>query len=831
MFPSTFRRRLAGAVAAAGALAAAAFQLPAADASFPHIVKSLAEFYGTSLPEKAYLHLDRPFYAAGETVWFKAYLAEADSHRPDTLSKVLYVDLLSARGGLVAKRTLRLRGGLAPGDLALPDTLPAGTYQLRAYTSWMRNAGAAFFFARPLVVTTTAGAPAADAGAPGPKIDVQFFPEGGNLVDGLASEVGFRAVDGRGRGVAVQGTVRDGQGRPVASFGSRHLGMGAFHFAPAPGQRYRAVVALPGGGQAEYPLPASQPTGYAIGVSETADDFVVVIRRRLAAGEDAGGPALLLAQVRGHVAYAAQAPVGGAAPVVAKLPKAKFAPGLAHITLFDAQGTAQCERLVLVPNPPGVRLVLTPDRPAYAPRTAVRLRLAATDAAGQPVAGEFSVAVAAGPAGPEGPSIVSHLLLTSDLAGPVEDPGYYFREPQTADTRQALNNLLLTQGWRRFVWKELLAGQRPGREFALEQGLGVRGQLLAATGQPAAARAVDYLQTNPTRQAQTQTDASGHFQFRGLGGLDTAHVLLRAPVAKGERPYTLRLLAPPPAGAPLPTAPLAAQLPPGALADYARRAQQQRALALRAPIAAGQPVALDAVRVRGQRAPADGAARPYSNRNAVVLRVGDLARNAESRTLIQYLQGRVAGVAVSGQSINIRQSATLQDQSTGGFGLVQPLFLIDGAIVPADFFASYPLRDVETIDVLNQSAAAMFGSQAYGGVIAAYTRQAAPPLDADPQVQFAAARAGVLSAQVPGYYRAREFYAPRYEAPSAQPDPRYTTLYWAPAVRTDASGQAQLSFFTADASGPFQIVAEGLSAQGTPMRGSAVLVVQGAPGK
>ncbi|OGX90900.1 MG2 domain-containing protein [Hymenobacter coccineus] len=169
MLLSTFRHRLGAAAAAVCALAAAAFQLPAADAPFPRIVKSLVEFYGTSLPEKAYLHLDRPFYAAGETVWFKAYVAEADSHRPDTLSKVLYVDLISARGGLVAQRTLRLRGGLAPGDLALPDTLPAGTYQLRAYTSWMRNAGAAFFFARPLVVTSAAGAPAAAVGPPEPK--------------------------------------------------------------------------------------------------------------------------------------------------------------------------------------------------------------------------------------------------------------------------------------------------------------------------------------------------------------------------------------------------------------------------------------------------------------------------------------------------------------------------------------------------------------------------------------------------------------------------------------------------------------------------------------
>ena len=85
--------------------------------------------------------------------------------------------------------------------------------------------------------------------------------------------------------------------------------------------------------------------------------------------------------------------------------------------------------------------------------------------------------------------------------------------------------------------------------------------------------------------------------------------------------------------------------------------------------------------------------------------------------------------------------------------------------------------------------------------------------------------------KVPGYYQAREFYAPRYEATSALPDPRYTTLYWLPEVQTDATGQAQLTFFTSDAGGTFQAVAEGLSLQGTPLRGSATLLVKAQPAK
>jgi hypothetical protein len=809
-----------------------AFRLPAEDGLFQRIVKSLVAFYGTSLPEKAYLHLDRPFYATGETVWFKAYVVEADSHRPDTLSKVLYVELLSPQQRLVAQRTSRLKGGLAYGDIVLPDTLPTGTYQLRAYTSWMRNADAAFFFSRPLAIVSATRPKAAAVSSS--RVDVSFFPEGGTLVDGLESEVGFKAVDARGHGVAVQGTVVDARNQVLASFSSRHLGMGSFRLTPEPSQQYRAIVTLPSGTKTTISLPSSQPAGYVLHASETASDFLVTIRRRQSPDAPTG-PALLLAQVRGKVVYAAQVPISNAAPVLAKLPKAKFQPGLAHITLFDEQGVAQCERLVFTPNPPGVRLALVPDKPAYVAREAVHLRLAATDAAGQPVAGHFSVAVTAQALGQaDGPTIVSHLLLSSDLAGAIEDPGYYVREPATPETQQALNDLLLTQGWRRFVWKELLAGQLPERRFALEQGLGVNGQVFTAANEPAAARQVTYLQTNPRREAQFKTDATGHFSFHGLDGLDTTLVMLRAQPAKGEKELAIRLLAPPPGEVQPPDALLLATSSNSAtLADYAGRSQQQRALAGRQQSTTKNSILLDKVNVRGQRvaAPADGATRTYSSSNAAVIQVASQIQQGDTRNMFQYLQGRVAGVAVSGNHISIRQAASIQNQSTGGFKPVEPLYLIDGTPVSAEIFATYPLTEVQTIDIMNQNAGAIFGMQAYGGVIAAYSRQGGTTAGVASPEELAAARPGMHAVKVPGYYRAREFYAPRYEAASALPDPRYTTLYWVPEVQTDATGQAQLSFFTSDAGGTFQVIAEGLSTLGTPLHGSATLVVKAQPAK
>jgi hypothetical protein len=186
----------------------AAFRLPADDNPVRVLAERVAVFYANAKPEKVYLHLDRPVYGTGETIWFNAYLVDALRHRPDSLSKVLYVDLLSPQRQVVARRTLRVEpGGLANGDIELDDTLRAGTYLLRAYTSWMRNQGPSFFYQRQLQVWPAAPKDT-DASGTAPlsssrsttaqkvltnKVDVQFFPEGGTMVAGLPSVVGFKA--------------------------------------------------------------------------------------------------------------------------------------------------------------------------------------------------------------------------------------------------------------------------------------------------------------------------------------------------------------------------------------------------------------------------------------------------------------------------------------------------------------------------------------------------------------------------------------------------------------------------------------------------------------
>lgn len=809
---------------------AAAFRAPADDEVVRRLVLSLQQFYAGALPEKVYLHLDKPWYTAGETIWLKAYVVDAARHRPDTLSKVLHVELLNGRNQRVARRNLRLEAGLAPGDVALPDSLSPGTYTLRAYTGWMRNAGPAFFYTRQVAIWPAAPAAASDArpaaararaatarqvaqGVATPP-DVQFFPEGGNLVAGLENTVAFKVTDFAAHGLDVTGQVLDARNQPVASFGSSHLGMGSFTFTPALGQRYHAVLA-PAAVPVTVPLPEVQARGYTLHIVTLTNDFLVAIRQQ----GGSGGPVLLLGQVRGTAAYVGQGQVSGTETFTARIPRSRFPAGIVHFTLFSGQGVPLAERLAFAQPTAGLRVTLTPDRASYGTRQPVRVRVAVADAAGQPVAANLSLAVTdAGTADAAAETIATHLLLTSDLAGYVEAPGYYFQNP-TPETAQHLDALLLTQGWRRFAWKDILSKPVPDHEFGIERSVGVLGQITQRNGKPVPGGKLIFLQTAPTKLFMTATaNQEGQFLFNGLGGCDTVRVTLQARTGKDGRNAELHL----DPGPPLPRRPLA-PLPmqaPTTLAEALARSQQQRAAERKFRLDTTKTILLGGITVKGARPVVNDPRRLYAATSATVLKMSDYPVNG-STTVLQMLQGRVPGVSVTGMGDN---SDVLIRGVTSFAGSSSPLFLLDGVPVDVTALAYFPASDAESIEILKGGQAAIYGSRGSNGVVAVYSRRGSPTYK--PSMDPAP---GVAVLRLPGYYCGREFYVPRYDSPKTNrdfPDPRRATLYWNPSVHTDATGQAEIRFFTSDARGAFQLCTEGLSQTGQPAQGQSSLRVE-----
>ncbi|SMB95491.1 TonB-dependent receptor plug [Hymenobacter roseosalivarius DSM 11622] len=365
------------------------------------------------------------------------------------------------------------------------------------------------------------------------------------------------------------------------------------------------------------------------------------------------------------------------------------------------------------------------------------------------------------------------------------------------------------------MWKEILTDKMPPRPFALEQTLSVGGQVVRSNEKAAGVSQLTIFQTGATGgMAIASTDADGSFVVGGFPGKDTARVVVQARKEKGGSNLLIKLHPRWPEVTAL-SWPLPAE-PQPAVTAYLQQSQKQQKAECQYRADTTKTIMLKGVTVAGRKPmPRPDARRIYSQADAV-LRPDDIPASSSFFSVLQLLQGRIAGVQVSGSAPNyqvqIRGASSISGSSA-------PLFVLDGIPVDIDAINTIPVIDVETVEVLKGPSAAIYGSRGGNGVIAIFTKRGSANYD-----YSKTPAPGIATAVLPAYYQAREFYAPRYEtaARPAQPRPDYrsTTLYWAPTLRTDATGQAQVSFYCSDDASTFQVTVEGLSDAGTPGAGT-----------
>ena len=804
----------------------------------PFIDRLLERFraYNRQRPvEKVYLHTDRDAYLTGETIWMKGYLVNGGDHEADTLSRVLYVELVNPAAGVpVARRVslraqLRATNGYAPGQLTLPDSLPAGTYLLRAYTNFMRNEPEAYFFAKTLTILRPDGILPEAASRPSSPPDVQFLPEGGQMVAGLENRVAFKAVAaGSGRSVAVDGFVLDSRKDTVAGFASTHQGMGFFSMKPEAGQTYTAFVRLGNDILAPYPIPNALPQGAIMQVDNlTNKDFIRIYVRHNKSAPDAAATLTLLAQTRGQIIQVAKIPLARQTALV-QLARAQFPEGIAQLTLFDETEKPVCERLVFIDRNERIRVNLTPAKPAYANRERVDLTVTTTAPDGKPIPANLSLAAVDAQLVPDldtnGTSIVSYLLLSSDLTGTIEQPGYYF-DPAHADRLEKLDLLLMTQGWRRFAWADVLTGNIPPTKFPVEQGLSLTGRVLRSNqkdiGGPVKLTFVLSRRDSTRDFMAGETDAQGNFAAYDLDFTDTTTVLIQGTKGRANRDLVItldQLLTPTVTLTRVPYNPLLFRR--DELDEFLKRAAENQAIERQ--IRRNREVLLQTVTVRAKRSQERDTRVLYSSPDATVK--FDPMNTAGRLTILDVIQGRIAGVQVTGSGFN----ASVQIRGAANFrGAIEPLFLVDGMPMDKQGAFAISVQDVDRVDVLKGASAAIYGSRAGGGVISILTKRGSPNYDLVKE-----AAPGTLLTKLPGYAPVREFYSPRYDAksgaagpPNNQPDYR-TTLFWTPMIQTNADGKATVSFFTSDAKTTVRFRAEGLTTNGMPGVGEGTIRVE-----
>ena len=486
--------------------------------------------------EKVYLHLNKPAYAIYDTIWYKAYTVIGQHHQLSGLSKVLHVELINPHDSVIIRQTLPLISGVAWGNIALSRKFKQGDYRIRAYTNWIRNAGPDYFYDQKIRVGGTFPVLNAAKKPAQFKPDIRFFPEGGELVNGVRSKVAVKAVNSKGFGQDITGTILDNEGNEVVGFATQHLGMGAFAFTPQAGKTYKASIATADGPAITIELPKAQEEGYTLAINNSAADSVYVTiavnDKMLQAMQNSRF--YLIAQSTGKVYYTSEGKLGHLV-FASTIAKSRFPSGVVQFTLFDQNMGPVAERIAFIQSADTLKMGLSSVDSVYTVRQKVKISLDAKNGAGQPITGLFSASVInesrLGIDETDESTIMNNLLLTSDLKGYIEKPNYYFIKPN-GQTEADLDILMLAQGYRRFEWKKIMDNSPAPVTFQPERSLELSGVIKTPSGKPVPNGKVLLMSTKANLLRDTTTDANGNFKFTGLYLSDTAKIVIQARKAR-----------------------------------------------------------------------------------------------------------------------------------------------------------------------------------------------------------------------------------------------------------------------------------------------------------
>jgi TonB-dependent SusC/RagA subfamily outer membrane receptor len=809
-----------------------AFKFTQAGENLTERIIVLLDKYRTNTPqEKVYLHFDKPYYMAGETMWFKGYLFDGIGHEIDTLSRTLYVDLIDETlGKTIASRMLRCSGS-TNGDITLPDSLAEGVYQIRAYTNYMRNFSEEYFFHQEFKVWQGAvknRLTDANAQKMVDATDVQFFPEGGNSVIGLNSRIGFKALNKIGKGVDIQGVIIDNFKDTVTVFTSEHLGMGFFTYKPEAKKTYYAIINQHEGKPLQLALPKANEHGFTMAVDNLSNKEIikVFVANNSPKSESKSSEIVVVVHQRGQLCFTGKSSDSQKSFAIT-IPKYNIPnDGIVQVTLLNTNGEPLCERIIFNNRNEQISLKITPDKSIYKTREKVTLSLEATDIDGKPVEGNFSVAVTDANqviSEPYQGNLLTYLLLSSDasslsgadyysaLRGNIEQPAYYF-EKENLNANYHLDILMMTQGWRRFNWQGLMADKLPAINYLAETGLEVTGKAVKSNGKIADNLALTLMIKHENQKPQILTaitDSEGKYGFYGLDFFDSTKVYVQGIKKNGNRDLDIAIdpLKPSPKIkiVKIPYNPLEVDIKD--FADFLKKAYE--AIELEKILKLHKNQMLESVSVNAKRLDKQQDTRVlYSPPSSSLVIDNQLCSSYFN--IFQLMMGRFAGVTVTPGSspntynITIRGISSLVSSN-------EPLYLLDGMPVNNIAISIIPPCDLEKIDVLKGAEAGIYGMRGSNGVISFLTKQGNVNHEFSKDIPE-----GMTVQKRWGYYPAREFYAPKYDVTNPdhiRPDFR-STLHWQPNVKTDANGKATITYWNTDAKSNIRIIAEGVSKQG-----------------
>ena len=857
------------------------------------VVERLQKYLGVYPLEKLHLHFDKPYYAVGDTLWFKTYLQHNQIEY--TPSKIAYVDVINGRDSLVQTLRIPLNKGTGEGFFVLdPQVIKQDNYRFRAYTKWMMNFSMDDFYNKVVPVgdainkklgteitftpdgnktkatiqfrdgkgallgrkkinwETIDGWDAFDKGkgetddmgrvtitfsskdkellkkgrlvvkidAETTQVgdfplrnaiddfDVQFFPEGGELLANTSKKVAFKATGANGKSIRVKGKIIDSKKKVVTEFNDLGLGMGSFELLPVSGEQYKAVVSLPSGSERTFDLPMVKSEGINLvaGVKNADNMTVHLVTNEAYFNKIQGQPYYLFGQLNGHLIYGAQVTVKSPS-VSINVPIKDLPNGIIQFTLVSPQGKALSERLVFNSAAENLVIQVKSDKSNYAQKEKVKLDLLNNSAL--KAKSSLSVAVIDETKVPfddhEENTILSNLLLTSDLKGYIEKPNYYF-DPSIENRDQALDALLMTQGFRRFSYDNLIEEKYPKVNFLPEQGINLSGTLRLNTGKPYPNGGL--LLSIPARATRKDvyTDNNGRFVFENLNFPDSVKVTINARSNDNYRNLVINM-------------------------DQSF----YPAVDLNNPYKANEILNIDK-----QMTEYLNNSKNEFRTSYLIDEVSVTASRKENRTSKEFsaLSGlsmadhRIEGDRFNGcnaltMCLNTLLTGVTYDANTLKYYLTRSYnqgsrvpvqFFLNGMPIDENSLNSIVPSEIEAIEVfLKDDLGTVSRLYQNNGVVSIITKKDKPkgPRMSLAQIESMLPKSNVIDLYPLGYIKERKFYMPKYDTDlsKAKNDHR-TTIYWNPDVQWDENGNSVLEYFNGDGNGKYKVVVEGMDENG-----------------
>lgn len=848
--------------------------------------------------EKVYAHFDKPYYAVGDTAWFKVYLTTIQNI-PSPLSKIVYLDVITSRDSLVETLKLPVHNSVATGSISISHlNFEQGNYRVRAYTRWMLNFSQAYFFSHNLTVgnainkelithidltnSTTEKNIRVNAGitfkneenkplrnkkvswevvadydrvsrgrgvtddngflaldfnssrnvplnegkltttlevekneyltadfpltSVNSENDVQFFPEGGDLVAGLPSKVAFKAIRSNGLGIEMKGDLVDSEGAVITSFNTEHLGMGKLIFTPLINKIYFANITFSDGTQGTFQLPTVKAEGVNLAV-DNSDPLNLKfninaneahLKRNLNKGF------YIIGRNGGVIYYAAQSVMRNQVHT-ATVPKSNFPSGIVELSILASDGKVLSERLAFVLQSDTLNINVETDQSAYKSRQHVKTKLNVTSF-GLPIAGNFSVSVIDESKVPVDENtettILSSLLLTSDIEGYIEQPNYYFSE-KNADRFDKLDLLMLTQGYRRYLYSDIISDKVPAIALLPEQALNISGVIRRSDGMPLVNNPILLQIPEKAFYKDGITDDKGRFVFSDLMFQDSVEAVVNARGASSSRNLMINV-----DGEPFAAIDKNINAPDEILNidtkldTYLENSRLQNSTGF----------LLKEVQVEGRTAP-----KPSHRDHSALTGLSMMADFTTEGDQLGGCNNLINCLSTVMGLTYVDNTLYLSRTYNAGSRIPAEIY-VSGMPVDVSYLHSIQPSGIESIQVfLDDGMTGINQRSNTSGVVVINLKEVKKGVQISRQeLRDLFPPSNILKFNPKGYSVDRVFYVPRYTAPrsSLQGKDNRSTVYWNPLLSTDQAGNTEFDYFTADDKGTYRVVVEGIDSDG-----------------